>query len=1858
MSATIEQTIDTLRQTLTEYIEATYHIGHPAVVAQRRRLLEEIGGIFQIPYLESTPRYVGGARYEDMADLPAAARDAFTRLSDPKGGKPVIFNPPYIHQAQAIQEVLSRQTSLMIMTGTGSGKTESFLLPILGKLAIEARERADAFHRFNAVRAIVLYPMNALVNDQLGRLRHLFGNPRVISMFEGWAGRPARFARYTSRTPYAGVRSPNKDSSRLASIGRFFVEIEDAANRHATGNPHIADEDARAFDLLAKLKARGKWPAKDSISGWFGQPHTPWRDRGGRYTRAVLGPHDAELMTRHEIQASPPDLLITNYSMLEYMMMRPIERPIFDQTREWLSACPSEKILVVLDEAHLYRGAQGAEVGLLLRRLRERLGIGPERFQVICATASFSQAGQKSAGNFGAQLAGVPAESFVPITGTLAIREPEDFGNSADVDALCTVDLQKFYTPVAHDQAEAVRGFLEYRKLVAGDDVDKALFHALERFAPFNRLVNETMKAALPLGELGSLVFPETQKARSDKAVDTLLALGSRAKLAPGEPSLLPCRIHSFFRGLPGLWVCMDPECSELKADECGGPTGKLYTQPHERCGCGAPVLEYFTCRHCGTSYARVYTNDVSDPRFIWAEPGEMLQTDSGLLEAYQPLDLLLEEPSLPTRGLAAHYDLRTGRLNPSVLSDKARLVFLRPDTVAMASDDDDENQGGRTARPGEFAPCGCCGKSHTYGQSSVQDHQTKGDQPFQALLTTQIRVQPPGVQPASDFAPLSGRKVLIFSDSRQMAARLAPTLQSYSMKDTIRALLPIGFQILAADPQFGSSLVLNHAFLAVIVAGHRFGVRLRPELDPGETMPIIDNVPTGQVPTGADLTMLLGARCPVNLMRAINDVIKDNGLGLEPLAIASITESPRLTPRILALPNLPAVAEDNDSKLAVARAWLRFWSRSPGIWFSDMPTGWWTTEVRTHRGEFKPMNRILPGREAKRVFTKEWLPRLLPLFAPRLPDGGMRLLASALSLRTGGEWRRCPTCKSVHRPIQRVTACIDCGAPGVEAFDPDTDQVFLARRGFYRDPVIRGMVEGEREFISLIAAEHTAQLNAAQPEEAFSQAEEHEIRFQDIDLAWRDTEPRSSAIDVLSSTTTMEVGIDIGELAGVALRNMPPGRANYQQRSGRAGRRGTSVATVVAFGSSDSHDDHYFVSPDEMIRGPVTDPRLTLENPDIARRHLRAYLLQRYHEDRIPDVDPNAPPNLFSVLGSVRDFRDGTGVLNRQDFADWLSENAVALSVAADRWLPHELSADDRTKLITEMAKDVIEAVDGATGYTAPAPAPTETAAPHGVETTPDETLPDSDASDALEEAIANIAADFVDPAADKLLDRLLYWGVLPRYAFPTDVAPFYVFNRALSTPFRPKMDFAPTQGLNIALSQYAPNKQIWIRGKQYTSKAIYSPYRNERRDAWGRRKLYFECSRCGHAATENYVEDRRRMTLDCVACGSSGTFGPGRPWFRPPGFAHPIDLDPVSTPDAPNETAYATRAKLIMQTPGPNTGWLPVGKRMRAYPTREHLLVSNTGPEGDGYNYCVACGRIEAASDINANLFLPHSRPFLSEETGPCPGTVASRIVLGTDFRTDITLLSLPLDSPFRLRPGNDETASALRTVCEALAKAAGRLLQIESGEILAEYRPALTADGAAGLEAEIFIYDTLAGGAGFSSQLAGKGVALVETAMDILRSCPEGCDSSCYRCLRSFRNKLDHRLLDRKLGEQLLRHAASGGYPDYPADRVKASLDLLFGDLNRQFSESFDWARNAVRRNSRGHDFSVPIIATRRATNDETWIALSSPIAPGVAVSDDLRNLSAADKGRLVCIDDMRVRRHLPAAVDEVRERLGHG
>jgi len=1844
---TINETIKELHAALSEYIEATYHIAAPTLIAQRQELLANPGVIHQVPYLESTPRYEAGKRFADIEGLPDAALEVFLALANKDGRLlKLLYDPPYRHQSEALENSLVKRKNLVIMTGTGSGKTESFLLPILGKLACEAKANPKVFSSQPAMRALVLYPMNALVNDQLGRLRALFADPRLTALFKKWSGRPPRFARYTSRTPYAGIRTSEKDSQKLTGFENFYVSLQRKAE---TGEGEDREEAAR---LLHDLKSRGKWPAKADLSAWFGQKGTRWQDKSGEFKRAITLPDDSELLTRHEVQVAPPDLLVTNYSMLEYMLMRPIERSIFDATKEWLAENPFETFLVVLDEAHLYRGAAGAEVGLLLRRLRDRLGILPERFQIICATASFKDS--KYAPEFGAQLSGADASTFVAITGRLDLRQHAATGSNRDAEVLASIDLDDFYNGETDaERIATVCPLLDYRGVKREGSTERALYEALSGFAPMGHLINMTMKQARRVAILGGAVFPTSKPDVAERAVTVLMALGSFARPDEKTPGLLPCRVHNFFRGLPGLWVCMDPNCKELAEEKRDGICGKMYSQPREFCECSARVLEFYTCRNCGSGYARAYTDDLDTPRTLWSKPGRRMRLTDHDASPLHPIDLLLEKPANDLVAEIADFDLETASVNPVKTGERMRSIYLRSNRALATEKEDDDNEQ-EDAVPdearGQFIPCGVCGKTASYGRSYVQDHQTKGDEPFQALVTRQIQIQPPGPIAASQFAPLQGRKVLTFSDSRQVAARLAPNLQNYSVRDSLRPLIVYGFRRLQTQAILRGNLSLEDLYLAVLLASQELRVRLRPELKLGESSAAEQTVATaiqdGSAATDVGLQNLCielrTEKPPEALLENLIKTLSDRFLGLEALALASIVERAKHTPALEKLPAIPGYAETPEAKVALARSWLRCW-QSNGFWLNSMPLVWANrprsegTSVKPRKGKIKAMEKILLDKASRKIFDAEWTPQLLKLFTQDVESGFKRLRGSELSLLIEGEWARCVSCKSVHRPLPGLRRCLDCGSINVAALCPESDVVFVARKGYYRKPTMAALGEPPAQPMALIAAEHTAQLNAPQSEDIFSKAEENELLFQDVRLMSGTRGLRATAIDVLSSTTTMEVGIDLGALSGVALRNMPPGRANYQQRAGRAGRRGNAIATVVAFGSADTHDEHYFSEPDGMITGDVVDPRLTLDNPDIVRRHIRAFLLQCYHQDRLPEIDESQRHDLFSVLGTVSEFRSGKGILNRDDFATWLKDNEKEMQRRAAAWIPGELNPSDRDHLLTTLKEDAIAAMDDAIRASS---SDEESSAE------PDEEVPEVD--EGKSKAANNIGT---------LLDRLLYCGKLPRYAFPTDVATFHVFDPDRSSYFHPVMRYAPSQGLPIALTQYAPGKQVWIAGKCYTSGAIYSVMSDDRFAAWQAKRRYLECRRCGFAETLPVSEVDAGEIRDCRACRGHNTFGPARNWMRPPGFAHPIDLEEVTSPDEIPETSYATRAKLTMSTPSNDGAWRSINERVKGLSLREHLLVSNTGPKHEGYLYCTKCGRIEASTDPDKKLLNEHRKPYPERDSKKiCEGgALTQHLVLGTDFITDIALFSLRVEPPMRLIPGDYPTDVALRTASEALAKAAAKILEIEPGELLAEYRPALTEPGTKGLEAEIFLYDTLPGGAGFAGQLAGHGEELLSVALTLLKTCPENCDASCYRCLRSFKNKFEHSLLDRHVGAQLIEFLMVGEVLPFDSQRLVKSTELVANDITRNRPE-LKVETSAEIKIGKSNIGVAPIKITR-PDGSEFVVVVAGPLEIDHPIEPIVASLEkSAGSITVIPVNELTIRGNLPDATKSVLDEVG--
>ncbi|MFL0241975.1 DUF1998 domain-containing protein [Mycobacterium sp. SMC-17] len=526
--------------------------------------------------------------------------------------------------------------------------------------------------------------------------------------------------------------------------------------------------------------------------------------------------------------------------------------------------------------------------------------------------------------------------------------------------------------------------------------------------------------------------------------------------------------------------------------------------------------------------------------------------------------------------------------------------------------------------------------------------------------------------------------------------------------------------------------------------------------------------------------------------------------------------------------------------------------------------------------------------------------------------------------------------------------------------------------------------------------------------------------------------------------------------------------------------------------------------------------------------------------------------------------------------------------------------------------------------------------------------------ASDPVDQPAEDSAeAPHVSRSTENLLDRLLYRGVLPRYAFPTDVVGFHVFDRESSGRFNVEYLYAPTQGLTVALTQYAPGKVVWIDGREWTSGAIYSPFFTERARAWRDRSLYFECQVCRYARHVRQDQAQRGDEIDCPACGAEGRFGKAMNWMRPPGFAHPVTKDPGTSPDDVPEPSYATRAKLVAEGPSDASDWTHITDRLEQTYRRDTLLVTNTGPRGEGYSYCTICGLIEPTASATGEVNGTHRKPYPDEEPD-CPGSRSTHgLVLGTDFVSDVLLVRLSVEPPLTLRPELLSTQVALRTIAEALTIAATDRLEIEAAEIQAEFRPALTQNAGNGLEAEIYLYDTLPGGAGFTRRLSTLDRVLYEDTLARLEQCPADCDESCYRCLRSFRNRFEHGLLDRRVGASLLRYLLDGTPPNLDTARLGRAADQLFADLDGRLVDGVTFTRNATIHIEGIGDVVAPVLAERGV---QRWIfAVHSPLSQTMLSSEALTDAMEFGSVPVHPIDAMVVARNLPFASQQVLQWL---
>ncbi len=290
-----------IRRRYEAYLKTSFFFRDPALRASFQQALREEGTLLKGPIPERSRDFRRGVSARVLA------REWFPGRSI--GVEPALIEQPlYMHQEQAIRLLHADDRNAVVATGTASGKTESFLYPILLHLY---RQHLSGELDDGGVRALILYPMNALANDQRERLGEIC---RALAA-SGSAFRPT-FGQYIGQTPY-----------------------------------HVRDK---------------------------------WRHGKTREEGRLPG----ELVFREEMRDSPPHILLTNYSMLEYLLIRPDDSPLFDKgmAARWR--------FLVLDEAHQYRGAKGMEMAMLIRRLKQRLregGRGGGRpFRCMATSATLS----------------------------------------------------------------------------------------------------------------------------------------------------------------------------------------------------------------------------------------------------------------------------------------------------------------------------------------------------------------------------------------------------------------------------------------------------------------------------------------------------------------------------------------------------------------------------------------------------------------------------------------------------------------------------------------------------------------------------------------------------------------------------------------------------------------------------------------------------------------------------------------------------------------------------------------------------------------------------------------------------------------------------------------------------------------------------------------------------------------------------------------------------------------------------------------------------------------------------------------------------------------------------------------------------------------------------------------------------------------------------------------------------------------------------------------------------------------------------------------------------------------------------
>jgi hypothetical protein len=1210
---------------------------------------------------------------------------------------------------------------------------------------------------------------------------------------------------------------------------------------------------------------------------------------------------------------------------------------------------------------------------------------------------------------------------------------------------------------------------------------------------------------------------------------------------------------------------------------------------------------------------------------FLWHEPSGLIGSDdhSTRLAA---VHLLVEKPhpeAIHNNEVVEYWlDTRTGKLTQSKPKDDGWLHVYLP---ALDPDADETRR--------EFSRCPVCRKKFS-GRPEIMDLMTKGEAPFSNLVKAQVLAQPARYE-ESHKTPNGGRKSLLFSDGRQKAARLARDIPREVEQDSFRQALALAARALSdlgREPRPTKTLYV--AFVS-IVARHHLAFfdgddQRRLLADAREFLENHD----GDLETALEYPW--EPTPPVSYHVALVRQLCNRYYSLASTTIGYVAPA-KLNLKKLAKTLSPLVTSITETERE------RFLSDLSTAWVADLLFDDLAFDdsipkegaIRDRAAGFPRDNWGSSGKLSPTI-------RKILTEVGKLPDGTLIQLEQGLltelckqasdvwwlnpnnlrlQIDLKDKWWQCQECTGLG-PVCILRRCVNCGGVRVTELDPATSDYLISRKGFWRAS-LQAIFLGRQRPAHICAEEHTAQLSHRDEGVVHATTERHELRFQDIVLS---SERDEGPIDVLSCTTTMEVGIDIGSLVAVGLRNVPPQRENYQQRAGRAGRRGAAISTVVTFAQGGPHDNYYYDHPAEIVSGLPRKPVVHTNNARIATRHVRAYVIQTFfHETLDSGKEPPGGDSarLDSSLDRTANFFLGTaGGFTLTEFKNWVEKRVITGNIKAVEnefdWLPAAVhTGQSRATWVKDCMVDFIKS---------------------------------------LETFAAEFQANPNIPHEDEnLLDFLFNRGILPTYAFPTDLASFLVEGKG-DKPGEVIEVERPQLATNQALSEYAPGRLVVINKLTYRSAgvaaAVLATELDRGKPLFDRREDYVYCKECTFVAPP--LKPEQPLPPVCSLCKEPNALQ-RRPMLTPEVF-HPENAEPISPTDRDQDFSYASSAQFPVPVDGIDlTGWKPYGEHSKLiYAPNQKLIVVNRGDKESqsGFWVCSLCGYAELADEDRPPS--GHRRPYRFEKkpNQPFPGKCLGefhQVFLGNQFRSDLMVLRVTLKPPFHWNSGDKVFRRALedavQTLAEALVLGASKQLDIDPAEFGSGFRmwhP--TPEN--WIRFDVYLFDTLAGGAGYAEQ-AGEELDAVLTEVERrLGSCD--CDTSCQTCLRHYGNRMAHERLDRHLALHLVNYIRSGAFPK--TDNLERQ-GILLRALQRMFDlEGYETVLGEVH-----HQQKVPLLVK------EKGLAVAVGTYPGLLdetsteFTHPLEVLDGKPQTAVRLVSDYQLSRNLPGAYIRVRKLL---